>query len=368
MPKQNRRVRVAMAVMLMAQGLTGCAENGDSPRDSSKPQSVTDHMVEEQLAAKQQTTSAPAEPAEPPKRPVGRAIATINGEPVGRNEFVEMLIDAHGLQLLQLVLLREAARQEADRLNLAVGEADIFREYDITAHAEHLNGKDVEALTPVRREQIVEEWTRSRGVSRAELHVAMEKQAILRKIAESMLASKTLSDAQVAREYRRVYGERVEVRHIQFDNQRVAQQIRERLDLGERFEDLVADYSQNSLTKIRQGLMPPFSADDESVPPILAKAAFELKEGEVSNPIEVEGYMHILKLERRIPADERPMEEVKPALERHIRTRMIEAKMEELGRRYLLGAKLQIKDKLLREKYSAAQKSGRIEGPPLVGQ
>lgn len=347
---------------------TACSQSaGVSGHDREPAKDVSIHMAQRGAGSAEPVAVSTSQPAAP-TRPAGRPIATLNDKPIGRSEFVRMLIDAHGLQLMQLVLVREAARQEASKQGIAITPADIEREYDITAHAEHLNGKDVEALTPARREQIIEEWTRSRGVSRVELTVAMEKQAILRKIATPLVAEKKIDDARIEREFQRTYGERVEIRHIQFDNPRVAVQIQERLANGESFEQLVADYSQNSLTKIRQGLMPAFSEKDDSVPPILAAAAFQLEPGKVSNPIEVEGYYHILKLERRIPAESITIDEVRDKLDRTLRGRMIDAKMEELGRRLLLGSTLKIEDTRLREQYNAAQRAGRLEGPPLIGQ
>ncbi|MBX3396926.1 MAG: peptidyl-prolyl cis-trans isomerase [Phycisphaerae bacterium] len=345
-----------------------CASNDSiSNRSSNSPPTVSERLAAAG-ASNNQADGVEAQPTQP--APAARPLATVNGEPIAWSEFMRILIDSHGLPLFQLMLVREVAAQEARRLGITITKEDIDREYDITAHAEHMNGKDVESLTPARRERIIDEWTRSRGVSRSELAVAMERQAILRKVAEERLAEKEVTDEQIERAYQREFGEKVEVRHIQFSNQRVAAQIRARLDQGESFERLVADYSQNVLTKINQGLMPPFSAvaDLDDVPAVLVKAAFELQPGDVSNPIEVDGYLHILKLERRIPAVETPLEEVRPTLVRRIRQRMIEAKMEEIGRRLLLAAQLKVLEPNLRDRYDDDQRAGRIEGPPLIGQ
>ncbi len=336
------------------------------------------HSVSESLAARsaKQTTTAPADsdsangsaqPA-PAEKPRVRSIATVNGEPIDQSLFVRMVIDAKGLPILQQLMVREVARQEAARLKLIVTQDDINREYDVALRGERFNGKDIEALTPARREQMILDWTQSRDVSREELDIAMERQAILRKIAGTQISADDITEEMVQRAYRAEHGEKIKVQHIQFKNQREYDQIKRRLDAGERFEDLVADYSQNLATKSNQGRIPPFSADDDTVPPLLVKASFELAPGGISNPIEIDGYFHVLKLEGRIPADEVPYEDVKEKLARGIRSRLIEDRMVIIGNRLLMAASIQIQDSSLAEEYRSRQKSGRIDGPPLIGQ
>ncbi len=368
--RTDRIIRLLSSGALIAcfAALLGACTQNEPVRTSGAPsKTVSAQLAERQHGDRSQEGAATAEVEEPRPRP-GRAIAYINDAPISQAEFLRLLLDSRGLPVLQQVLVREAARQEAARRSISVTQADIDHEFDLALRGDRFNGKDVESLTPSRRDQLIEDWTRTRGVSRTELYIAMERQAILRKILQAEMERATIDDEMLQREYRRTYGEKVVIRHIQFSNQRVVSQIRQRLDLGERFEDLVSDYSQNALTKIRQGLMPPFAAEDETVPPILAKAAFEMQPGDVSNPIEVDGYFHIIRLERRIPPVETPIEDVSDVLRQSIRARLIEQEIEELGRRLIMGANLRIEDPAMREQYQRQQRTGRIEGPPLVGQ
>ncbi|MFQ5429395.1 MAG: peptidylprolyl isomerase [Phycisphaerae bacterium] len=277
---------------------------------------------------------------------------------------MRLLVEARGLQALQLLLQREAVYQEARRLGVSVTQADVEREYRMTCEAAQFNGKQPEALTPARREKIIEEWTRSRGVPREELAVMVERQACLRKMAKAQIK---ITEEMLRDEYRRTYGEKVEVRHIQLAAERDFLQIRRRLARGDRFEDLVADYSRNNLSRERRGLLPPFSADDPGVPAIFAKVAFQLKPGEVSNPIEAEGSFHVLKLERRIPAQAVEFGEVKDALTHTLEARLLARQIEALGKRLYSRARLRITDPVLREQYKRRLTKGWIEGPPLTG-
>jgi parvulin-like peptidyl-prolyl isomerase len=141
----------------------------------------------------------------------------------------------------------------------------------------------------------------------------------------------------------------------------------QRLNQGDRFEDLVLDYSENRLSREKQGLLPAFAADDPTVPAIFAKVAFELEPGQVSNPIEAEGSFHVLKLERRIAADGTPFEQARDELREHLQARIVAERMEEIAKRLFLQARISIEDPTLRAQYNLRRQNKQIEGPPLAG-
>ncbi|MBN2563230.1 MAG: peptidyl-prolyl cis-trans isomerase [Phycisphaerae bacterium] len=319
----------------------------------------------EPLAAEAQTRSGPGAAArqEGPAAS-SRPIACVNGVPIDRRTFIKLLTESRGLPLLQQVVVREVVRQEAERLGLTVTPADIDREYDLTLQAARFNGGEPEKLTPARREQLIEEWTQARGVTRQELAIAMERQAWLRQMAEAK-GDVEITEEMLRREFARVHGEKVEVRHIQLPALRVWNQVKQRLERGEDFEDLVADYSQNRISRERRGLLPAFSADDPSVPAILAKVAFSLEPGQVSNPFEVEGSYQVLKLERRIPAEDVALDDVKGQLRGNLLARLVAERMDQLGEHLLLRSRLQIEDQVLRDQYTKRRAAGRLAGPPL---
>lgn len=301
-----------------------------------------------------------AEPA-----PLGPAVALVNGRPIGLRELVRILLDGRGIGVLQRMVQLEAVRQEGERLGLSVLEEDVQREYELALRADRFNGKDVEALTPARKDQLIDEWTRTRGVTREELDITMQRQAWLRRIVGDSIAA---TPEQVQAEFQRRHGEKVEVRHIQIPAERVHTQIRQRLERGDRFEDLVAEFSQNSFSRERGGLLPPFTRNDASVPGVFREAAFQLEPGAVSNPIAAEGSFHVLQLERRIPADDASFDSEREHLEAAVRLRLTEERMQEVGRRLLLTADLQIEDRTLREQYRKLHAADQLEGPPLRGQ
>jgi parvulin-like peptidyl-prolyl cis-trans isomerase-like protein len=295
----------------------------------------------------------------------GATIATVNGAPIERAELIALLLEGRGLGTLQQMILESVAVQEAGRQGVRVTAADIDREYDLTLQANRFNGKDPDKLTPARREKIIDDWCRKNGVTRGELAIAMRRQAHLRPLADRRI---TITDAMLHQEYDRVHGEKAVVRHIQLAAPRFYPQLKERLDQGDAFETLVTAFSQNVLSREQTGLLPPFAASDDSWPAVFVKAAFAMQPGEVSNLIETEGSYHVLKLERRIPADDANFDEVRAHLEKNLRARLVAQEMEALAERLLLAAQLQINDPLLREQYLTRLGTKEIVGPPLSGQ
>ena len=339
--------------------IAGCSQGSESGT------SVHDQMVVMREAPHPTTEPAAPAPVVPASRPAARPVASINGANIDRKELVDLLIQTHGLGVLQQLMLREAAATEGRKLGMTVSPSDIEAEYDFTLQAEHLNGKDVEKLTALRREQMIEDWTRSRNVSKEELRVAMERQAWLRKIIGTPAAT---TEADLQKEYEREHGEKVEVRHLQIAAPRYFPQIKTKLEEGASFESVVKEFSQNKLTRDQGGLLPPFTATDETITTVLAKAAFALKVGEYTNPIESLGNYHVLKLERRIPPDGVPFEQVKATLKRRLEARRMMQAMEAMGTRLIMQSEIRIEDPVLREQYKKAQASKQIEGPILIGQ
>ena len=360
--------RFTIALMLAALLLwdLACEQNRESGASVRDQMAIShDSRVAVPSIHPEPVESPPPVPASQPAKLPARPVAIVNGGVIERKDLIDLLIQTHGLPILQQLMLREAAASEGRKKGLSISEVDIEAEYDFTLQAEHLNGKDIEKLTPVRREQMIDEWTRSRGVTREELRIAMERQAWLRKL---IGPPAPIDDADLKKEYDRVHGEKVEVRHLQLAAARFFPPVKARLDKGESFESLVAEYSQNAFSRNRGGLLPPFSASDDTVTTVLAKAAFAMKVGEYSNPIEALGAFHVIKLEKRIPPDGVPFDQVRATLLRHLEARRMMQSMQDLGSRLLMQAELRIEDPVLREQYKKAQAAKQISGPILLGQ
>jgi parvulin-like peptidyl-prolyl isomerase len=176
----------------------------------------------------------------------------------------------------------------------------------------------------------------------------------LRKIVQSQ---QVITDDQLRAEFRRRFGERVQVRHIQLGSAAEAGRVQDRLAVGEDFADLASRYSSNTASARKQGLLAPFSAEDEEIPAALRQTAFALQPGQVSNVVRVGEWYHLLKLDRVLPSEPRDFDQVRGELERDLRDRVSEAAMRELYEKLFQQANIDVRDPAVRPAFD--RKHGR---------
>ena len=142
-------------------------------------------------------------------------------------------------------------------------------------------------------ESILQDILNRRNISEAEYRLAMERNACLRALVRADIS---FTEQQVREEFERLHGKRATVRHIQIGSMAQAQKLRAALDQGEDFAELARRHSANpnsapgrwgaaSVHTIRSGCSP-----------LSGNGLFHAP-GEISNPIVIEGWYHILKLE-----------------------------------------------------------------------
>ena len=105
--------------------------------------------------------------------------------------------------------------------------------------------------------------------------------------------------------------ERVRARHILVNTEQEAKQVLDRLNKGEKFEDLAKQYSLDG-SKEFGGDLGYFTAPE--MVPEFSKAAFALQPGEVSPPVKTDFGWHIIKVEDRKMGGAQPYDQVKDAL------------------------------------------------------
>lgn len=350
----KREVCVVCLLVVAHWPVSGC-----QPSWRSDPPSVQTRLADRPAVSSDVPPGQAASSARPPDS--ARApIATVDSEEIEYRAFVDGLLRAHGVAFLRRWMMRDLARNDARRLGIAVSRADVEAEYDRTIRAGIAGASGAAGWTTAQRERFVGELIRLRGWSRIELDMVMERQACLRKIAESRV---TIDEPMLRQEFARRHGEKVEVRHIQLAALRFWPQLEQRLRQGESFAELATTYSQNPASRSNRGLLPPFTRQDSDLPGALREAAFALTAGQVSKPIQYDGRYHVLKLERLIPAASVSFEDAVGDLKRSLLERLTAQGMEGLSRRILSQCRLTIHDRVLRDEYSRRLANGSIEGP-----
>lgn len=223
-------------------------------------------------------------------------IAKVNGKPVYRPEivqFVEALPPqvraATGDRLypmaLEQVVNAEIVQQKADKTNTA---------------------KDPEV----------------------EKRLEMAKEEIVRAVFLEKEIEKKLSDARLKKAYDAYVKEQdpqpqVMARHILVEDEAKAKEIISKLDGGAKFEDLAKEFSTDPTGKATGGSLGWFSKKD--MVPDFAKAAFNMKKGEVSHePVKTQFGWHVIEVQDQRVKPVPEFDEIKEALAVQERRKILE--------------------------------------------
>jgi len=279
----------------------------------------------------------------------GDAVALVNGRPISKRRMTEILWEAHGLQIMQQLIVLELAKEQTARLKIEVTPEDVEREFQraLAAIAPEVDstGQPVEAEA---RRQALDFLLQQKGISLAEFRIGMERNAHLRKLVER---SFRVDEPTLREEFARLYGEKVEVRSIQVDEVGPLHEALNLLDRGADFAEVAQRVSRDAESAARGGLLEPFAFNDDRIAPVLRDAAFALRPGEISKPIKVGRWWFIWRLERRIPPADVRFEDVREDVERRLRERVIPQEMGRLATELFRKADVRVLDRELKPKY-----------------
>lgn len=281
---------------------------------------------------------------------VGATIAVVNGKAIPTSRLTSFLIRSHGAGLLEQLVVHDAAEQLAAQRDLSITQDDLDREYDSTLRqlVDPARLSESEEFDRPRAEQLLAKILADRNISHDEFMLGMSRNACVRKIVNAELS---ISEADLLAELERISGERAQVRNIQVATLSAVSSVQQALARGEDFSELATQYSAAAGSAKAGGRMAPFSRSDDLVSISLRDAAFALKPGEVSQPIRIGEWFHIVKLDAILPARKLELAEVRGDLERRIRDRLAPKAMEELYDRLLQNARVEIDDLGLRAEF-----------------
>ncbi|PWA11835.1 hypothetical protein DCC39_09365 [Pueribacillus theae] len=90
----------------------------------------------------------------------------------------------------------------------------------------------------------------------------------------------------------------VEARHILVKDEKKAKEVKEKLDKGAKFEDMVKEYSTDTASVPEGGKIGEVTTESQLVPEFI-EASLKLKEGEISGPVKSSSGFHIIKADKR---------------------------------------------------------------------
>ena len=264
-----------------------------------------------------------------------------------------MLLESRGVAILEQLILLTAARQKAAAMSITVTASDIKDAEDRALRRIAAPVGDPEAM-PLDRptaERLLEDFLRIKGLSTTEWNCRIEQLAYLDRIAQAEVAKMEVTEQMLKDEYALVYGERVQIRHIQASGQDSINRASELLKTKP-FAEVARELSENPITREQGGLMPAFTRHDGAVPPLVRERAFAMKPGETSEPLREGAYYHIIQIERTFPASSVGFENVdRDKLHQGLVDRLVHQRTEALDAELFQTARIDIRDRSLSRQF-----------------
>lgn len=215
-------------------------------------------------------------------------LARVNNQSILYDVVAKESVERHGKEILDNMINRLLIQQECDRQGVTISKADVEQEI---------------AKITQKYKLPLDQWyamlAAERGVSPTQYqNDVIWPMLALRRLA-GLQAEAKVSEEDMLKAFERDYGPRVKARMILVNgNVRQAGQIWEKCKAEpEKFEDFAAEFSADPATRSLGGAVPPIRQNGGM--PQLEDAAFKMKEGEISQIIEVGDQHFILKCEGR---------------------------------------------------------------------
>lgn len=210
-------------------------------------------------------------------------VAMVNGEPITRAEFMAVLEQVAGPQILDRMITVRLLRQANKRENL-VSAQEIDREF---ASIRGQFPGEPEFLTALKQN----------GLTPDTLRQEIEAKLTLERLAVKGVNVTDEEIAQYLQENQEQLGqpEEVRARHILVTTEEEAKKVVEELKAGGDFAQIAAARSQDPGSKDQGGDLGYFRQGE--LVPEFEKVAFELKPGEISAPVKTQFGWHIIKVE-----------------------------------------------------------------------
>jgi parvulin-like peptidyl-prolyl isomerase len=141
----------------------------------------------------------------------------------------------------------------------------------------------------------------------------LQTNAYLRKIAEPQLKGRVTDDL-LHKQFDVEYGQTLRARFIQLDNLQQVAEAKQRLEKGERFEEVARRMSRDPQSAAVGGLMNDFSRGTTDLPQNFRDVAFATEVGKVSETVQANNAYFLIKPEKKFEPKAVKFESVKESL------------------------------------------------------
>ncbi|MBB6449541.1 peptidylprolyl isomerase/foldase protein PrsA [Geomicrobium halophilum] len=234
----------------------------------------------------------------------GDEIVNVNGTAITEEELTDELMDEAGQEMFNQMVQNTVLQQKAEELD--IGEEEV--EAELEDMREQMGVEDDEQLVEMLQMQ---------------MQVPIDSVEELKEeflLPQVVIQELSMEGVEISEEDKEAYFEEneeslieVEARHILVDDEETAEEVLSELEDGMSFEDAVEEYSEDPQGEQEGGNVGYFTQDgqmDEN----FTETAFELDEGEISDPVESQFGYHIIEVLDRNDSYEELEEQIEDQL------------------------------------------------------
>ncbi|MDX9872675.1 MAG: peptidylprolyl isomerase [Clostridia bacterium] len=233
------------------------------------------------------------------------AVAKVNGATIDKNDLYDFMVKQSGVQALDMLIVNEIAEQEAAKKKITVSEEEISKEVE---ELYGIYGGEAAVVAELEKSGLTMEDLRNDVMVNLKLKKLLAERIEIPE--EEMLNYFEENKDLFAQE------EKVKASHILVDTLEKANEVKDKLNAGQHFTDLVNEYSTDEATKATGGDLGYFTRG--MMTQAFEEAAFSMEIGEISDPISTEFGYHVILVEDKMAAQEpnyeNSKEDVKDAL------------------------------------------------------
>lgn len=241
-----------------------------------------------------------------------KVVAKVGDAEITQDELNQILVERYGEETLNSMVSEKIVELEIKKQDIKVDSKDIDKEF--SAMADQYGGE----------EGLANAMAASNLTEKDVKDQLKEKLSIEQLLGDSVKVTDEEIDAYYeANKERFTENEQVDASHVLVKDEKLAQDIKKKLDAGEDIEELAKEYSEDPGSKDTGGKLGFFGKG--AMVPEFEEAAFSLKVGEISEPIKTSHGYHVIVVNDKKEEKVTSLEDSRDS----IRIMLVEEKMPE---------------------------------------